>query len=199
MKKCVLFLLLALLIFNLAACARTETINERTVNGETYVINRENNTVTHDGSIYSYLLIGIGTDVSSSWTLTITYPDGSWYRRDVDSNGYLVLGSEETSEDYDAKKYTRGEDLCYALEDLTVQAVTGDGRKPTQDEMIVKVLLGLLFISVGALNLIFPGLFHQLKYALWVKDAEPTEFAIGHARFAGVVWIIVGIGVLIFL
>ena len=198
MKKIVGFLLLALLIASLVACARTETIYERTVNGETYVINRENDTVTHDGNVYKYMLFGVGTNVSSSWSLTITYPDGSWYRKDVDSNGYVELGSEQTSDDYDPKKYAKGEDLCYVLEELTLKAASGGGNGLTQEKMIAKVLASLVLISVGVLNLVFPGLFHSLKYRLWVRDAEPTEFAVGMARIAGVIYIVMGISVLLF-
>ena len=48
-------------------------------------------------------------------------------------------------------------------------------------------------ICLGAINLFFPGLFFSLKYALWVQNAEPTDFALGMSRISGVLLIIMGV------
>ena len=193
MKKCALFLLLALLIFGLLGCAQDKTIYERTVNGKTYVINREENTVTCDGVVCRYSILGVKVGNFYSGQLTIMYPNGSWYARDIDSNGYLVLGSEETSDDYSDSIYPRGEDLCFVMEEFTLSAANSNGKTTTQNGRIVKILVGLVVICMGAVNLFFPGLFFSLKYALWVQNAEPTDFALGMSRIGGVILIIMGV------
>ena len=199
MKKFAIFLLLALLIFGLLGCAQEKTIYERTVNGETYLINSKNQTLTHEGAVYTYTLPKLPEGVTfQGGFLRVQYPDGTWYQKEIDFRGQLVLGTEKTSSNYDEKTYPRGEDLCYALEEEALRAAVGeeDQTSPEKDVMLV---MGIFFILVGGVDLVFPQLGVYLKHAMWVKDAEPSEFALGYTRAVGGILIAIGIGMLIFM
>ena len=199
MKKCAIFLLLALLMITMMGCSREETTYERTVNGETYVIDSKNQTLTHEGAVYTYTI----TEKSSKeyirfGLLRVQYPDGTWYEREIDSDGNLGLSYEKTSSNYDEKTYPRGEDLCYALEKEALRAAGAEDDKDS-GENTAMIVVAIFLAGVGAFLLLFPEAAHHLNYGLWVKDAEPTEFALGYTRFAGVVLIAICIGVLLFL
>ena len=200
MKKIVVFLLLALLIASLVACARTETVYERTVNGETYLINTRNQTLTHEGAVYTYTI----TEKSSKeyirfGLLRVQYPDGTWYEREIDDDGRLGLSYEKTSSNYDEKTYPRGEDLCYALEDVALETVDRGERAFSWENIEYKIIILGFFGIWGAFQIFLPETVCWIRHGRWVKDAEPTEEAIRATRFGGVFLIVVGICVLLFM
>lgn len=199
MKKFAVFLLLALLIFSLAACAREQLGYERTVNGETYLIDTKNHTLTHDGKVYTYSITEISSNAYARYgLLRVQYPDGTWYEREIDDDGYLGLSYEKTSSNYDENTYPRGADLCYALEKETIKAAVGEEDGDSSERNVI-VFVSVFLILAGGVNVAFPQLGVYLKHAMWVKDAEPSEFAIAYSRVVGVIFIALGIGVLIFM
>ena len=199
MKKLSVFLLLALLILSMVACSERVTTYERTVNGETYLIDTRNQTLTHEGKVYTYTITEKSSTAYSRFgLLRVQYPDGTWYEKEIESDGYLGLSYEKTSSNYDENTYPRGSDLCYVLEQETLKAA---GKEDEQDfgENAAYIVVAIALAGVGVFLLLFPEVAHHLNYGLWVKDAEPTEFALGYTRFAGVMLIALGVGVLIFM
>ena len=199
MKKIVVFLLLALLIFGMLGCARTETIYERTVNGETYLIDSKNQTLTHEGAVYTYTLPKLPEGVTfQGGFLQVQYPDGTWYQKEIDFRGQLVLGTEKTSSNYDEKTYPRGEDLCYALEEEVLKVAGQDDRTQAQEKDGTYIVICIILTGLGALNIFLPEIAWWISVGRWIKDAEPSEHAIRQTRIAGVFLIAMGLGVLIF-
>ena len=197
MKKFTLFLLLALLSFGMVACAEQVTTYEYTVNGETYAIDVAKQTLTHKDAVYTYENLRKQSEgVFQGGTIRLTYPDGTWYQSDIDSDWRFVLGTEKTSSNYDENTYPRGGDMFHALEKALLQAAEAND-STAGDETGMKIVFVVLFGVPGVVCLIFPEAACHLGHSMWIKNAEPSEFALGYTRGVGVFLIVISLGVLI--
>lgn len=170
MKRWIFVLLFALLLTGCAETATTQTVN---IWGEVFTVDKQNSTVS-DGE-YTYLYTASGDSIR------ITYPDGSWY---LQSGKNIITSS--WSDDYDGtpfSPYAAGEKLVEAIKQTT-----------EKKEIPARNLIsGIVLLTLGLIYAIWPGLGLMLRYSLWVKDAEPTEFALKFGRVAGICFIIIGI------
>ena len=176
MRKLLPILLLLTLL--LGACSRqpAPTVYNVEYAGMTFTLDTENNTITQGEDVYRLTFSGFG----NSRETVITYPNGATYRWTETAGG----GHGGWSEDYDPERYVSGDVLLGALE---------QDRPGTDQSRSGNPLLGILFLIIGALELIFPQLGWYLKHGWAIKDAEPSDLALGVARTLGVVLVIAGI------
>lgn len=189
MKKFRVALLLLALVLVLSACAQKQTVFEIEKNGVAYTVNTEKNTV-FDGA-YSYRYTSIG---SPATVITVYYPNDSSYTETIGYSGNATTFGASWSDDYEEYRYVPGSTLV----ELVRQAENQAEAQYAPDGL--RIALGMFILAAGGVNIAFPGLMWQLRYGLFVRDAEPTDLARGVARVCGavlavvgVIWIIIGI------
>ena len=184
-KRVSIFVLAALLILGLCACAeKTETDSYAPYTVE---YNHTVYTVTPaDGMTGT---ISDGTDTYSyqyeprvgGYRVKFTYPDGETYTWTDD--GISMSGT--TSPGFDFEKYPDG----WTLSDILLQSSSGKNARKTEKN----VGLILLLLIVGIINTAWPQATWYLDVGWKVKDAEPSEGAIMYGRVIGIVLLIIAV------
>ena len=172
---------LAALVLSLSACAEKQTKNALEPystgwDGRVYTvtpIDNDKGTISDGKNTYSYRYDASG----SGYSVTFTYPDGA------------VFSSGSTSPDFDFDKYPDGMTLKRVLE----QSPSAKSEKKSTKNW--GIILFLLF--VGGINTACPQLTWYLDVGWKVKDAEPSEAALGWSRTVGVVLLIVAVVMMI--
>ena len=195
-KRISIFLLTALLILGLCACAEKKTqsaLEPYTTgwDGTVYTVTPIDNykgTITDGTNTYSYRYDTSG----SSYGVTFTYPDGETYRctQNGSTSSGAAFSSGSASLDFDFDKYPDG---------MTLDRVLKRSPAAKHEEKSTKswgIILFLLF--VGSINTACPQLTWHLDVGWKVKDAEPSEAALAWNRGIGVVLLIIaGIMILV--
>ena len=195
-KRISIFLLTALLILGLCACAEKKTqsaLEPYTTgwDGAVYTItpiDAYKGTISDGTNTYSYRYDTSGT----GYSVTFTYPDGETYRcmENGGTSGGAVFSSGSASLDFDFDKYPDG---------MTLKRVLKRSPAAKHEEKSTKswgIILFLLF--VGSINTACPQLTWHLDVGWKVKDAEPSEAALTWNRIVGVVLLIIaGIMILV--
>lgn len=180
---------LAALVLSLSACAKqkaTASLEPYSTarNGTVYSVtptDETTGTITDGTYTYSYRYDTSGT----GYSVTFTYPDGETYTWKEDGN----FSSGATSPDFDSGKYPDG---------MTLDRVLKRSPAAKHEEKSTKnwgIILFLLF--VGGINTACPQLTWYLDVGWKVKDAEPSEAALGWSRTVGVVLLIVAVVMMI--
>ncbi len=180
---------LAALVLSLSACAEKQTKNALEPystgwDGRVYTvtpIDNDKGTISDGTNTYSYRYDASGT----GYSVTFTYPDGETYTWKEDGN----ISSGSTSPDFDSGKYPDG---------MTLDRVLKRSPAAKHEEKSTKnwgIILFLLF--VGGINTACPQLTWYLDVGWKVKDAEPSEAALGWSRTVGVVLLIVAVVMMI--
>ena len=182
-KRVSIFVLAALLILGLCACA--EKTGTDSYAPYTVEYNHTVYTVTPaDGTMGT---ISDGTDTYSyqyeprigGYRVKFTYPDGETYTWTDDGNSM----SGTTSPGFDFEKYPDG----WTLSDILLQSSSVKNARKTEKN----VGLILLLLIVGAVNTIWPQAAWFLEMGWKIKDAEPSDAALGWNRVVGVVALII--------
>ena len=195
-KRISIFLLTALLILGLCACAEKKTQSALEPyntgwDGTVYTVTPIDNykgTITDGTNTYSYRYDAAG----SSYSVTFTYPDGETYRctQNGSTSSGAAFSSGSASLDFDFDKYPDG---------MTLQRVLERSPAAKHEEKSTKswgIILFLLF--VGSINTACPQLTWHLDVGWKVKDAEPSEAALTWNRIVGVVLLVIaGIMILV--
>lgn len=188
-KRISMFLLAALLLVSLCACAEKKTqsaLEPYTTgwDGAVYTvtpIDNDTGTISDGTNTYSYQYDAAG----SSYSVTFTYPDGETYRC-VENGGTssgAVFSSGSTSLDFDFDKYPDGMTLKRVLE-----------RSPSaKNEKKSTKNVGLIFflLVIGVINTAWPQATWYLDVGWKVKDAEPSKAALIWGRVVGVALLII--------
>lgn len=188
-KRISMFLLAALLLASLCACAEKKTqsaLEPYTTgwDGAVYTvtpIDNDKGTISDGTNTYSYQYDAAG----SGYSVTFTYPDGETYRC-VENGGTssgAVFSSGSTSLDFDFDKYPDGMTLKRVLE-----------RSPSaksEKKSTKNVGLILFLLIVGVINTAWPQATWYLDVGWKVKDAEPSEAALIWGRVVGVALLII--------
>ena len=180
---------LAALVLSLSACAEKQTKNAIEPysigwDGRVYTvtpIDNDKGTISDGTNTYSYRYDAGG----SGYSVTFAYPDGETYTWKEDGN----FSSGATSPDFDSGKYPDG---------MTLDRVLKRSPAAKHEEKSTKnwgIILFLLF--VGGINTACPQLTWYLDVGWKVKDAEPSEAALGWSRTVGVVLLIVAVVMMI--
>lgn len=180
---------LAALVLSLSACAEKQTKNALEPysigwDGRVYTvtpIDNDKGTISDGTNTYSYRYDASG----SGYSVTFAYPDGETYTWKEDGN----FSSGATSPDFDSGKYPDG---------MTLDRVLKRSPAAKHEEKSTKnwgIILFLLF--VGGINTACPQLTWYLDVGWKVKDAEPSEAALGWSRTVGVVLLIVAVVMMI--
>lgn len=179
MKKMFLLLVSMLLLFSLCACSEANEPYTVKEGWRTFEIDPEACTISHKEDTYQYDI----SEEISSYTVTITYPDGStYYETHREHNSGQTSITSGHSDGYDKYRYDDGALLCDALEDeLPGSFFTGDPG------------VGFLRILLGVLCLIFPKIFWWLLIGWLLKDAEPAEYTLIVFRVFGALGIVSGL------
>ncbi len=167
LKKLLPLLLCICLLWGCSNTVETVELQNRTL-----TIHREEKTIT-DG-LYTYQYEASERDVR------IIYPDGSWYQESINSLGRTMSWSDDYESDPD---YADGGALVQAVESIQQKKSRSPG-----------IWLGAgLLAAMGLFFLLAPELAWHIRCSLWIRNAEPTEFALNWCRFSGVVSIALAI------
>lgn len=195
-KRISIFLLTALLILGLCACAEKKTqsaLEPYTTgwDGAVYTItpiDAYKGTISDGTNTYSYRYDTSG----SSYGVTFTYPDGETYRctQNGSTSSGAAFSSGSASLDFDFDKYPDGMTLQRVLEQ------SPSAKREKKSTKNVGLILVLLF--VGGINTAFPQAAWHLDVGWKVKDAEPSEAALAWNRGTGIVMLVIaGIMILV--
>ena len=174
MKKNAIVLLSLLLTLWLCACTGSDGTYTVGKGGMTFTVDTVNGTVSDGTHTYEYTFSGD----SSSYGVTITYPNGSTYYWARSGN----IGHGGWSDDYDEDAYADGDTLC---------DVIAAGAPAPADP--TNWFLVLFLIAVGIFNAAAPETAWYLEYGWRYKDAEPSDAALTAARAGGIFAIFVGV------
>jgi len=189
-RKFSVLLLALLLVLSLVACkaeepAATEESTIYTVtskwDGKSYTVDTEKCTVTDGKYTYKYTFEGN----ASQYRIDFVYPNSqtAFWKQDGGSGiGGGYTGGPGTPY---ADSYQLAEVLVKVLvqQDPSLNAQKGIGGSP----------LFLLIILIGIVHLAFPEAMIRFEVTLWIKNAEPSDFAISATRAFGIFAIIVGV------
>ena len=185
-KRISIFLLTALLILGLCACAEKKTqsaLEPYTTgwDGAVYTItpiDAYKGTISDGTNTYSYRYDTSGT----GYSVTFTYPDGETYKWSDNGTGATSLG-------FDFEKYPDGWTLKRVLE------ASPSAKNEAKSAKNWGLILVLLFI--GGVNTACPQLTWHLDVGWKVKDAEPSEAALAWNRIVGVVLLLIAVVMMI--
>ena len=194
-KRISIFLLTALLILGLCACAEKKTqsaLEPYTTgwDGAVYTItpiDAYKGTISDGTNTYSYRYDTSGT----GYSVTFTYPDGETYRctQNGSTSSGAAFSSGSASLDFDFDKYPDGMTLQRVLEQ------SPSAKREKKSTKNVGLILVLLF--VGSINTAFPQAAWHLDVGWKVKDAEPSEAALAWNRIVGVVLLLIAVVMMI--
>lgn len=185
-KRISIFLLTALLILGLCACAEKKTqsaLEPYTTgwDGAVYTVtplDAYKGTISDGTNTYSYRYDTGGT----GYSVTFTYPDGETYKWSDNGTGATSLG-------FDFEKYPDGWTLKRVLE------ASPSAKNEAKSAKNWGLILVLLFI--GGVNTACPQLTWHLDVGWKVKDAEPSEAALAWNRIVGVVLLLIAVVMMI--
>lgn len=173
MKKRVIVLVIMMML-SLCACSTAETVYTVVKDDVSYVVDRENQTISDGTHTYQYEFSGN----TSNYNIDIVYPNGStyWFNQS-DFSGYGGW-----SDDYDEEKYVDGDTLCDVLLEKTPKEVHFE-----------KYFAVILFAAVGIFQIASPYTAWYLGYGWRYKNAEPSDTALVVNRVMGVFAVIIAI------
>ncbi len=172
MKRILPILISLLLAAALWGCVAAHDSSPVSFNG--FQVDTENATISHSTLTYHYTFSGN----SQSYSITITYPNGSSYW--CSKSGATVTSG--WSNDYSENGYADGDTLCQVILASVPQG-------PDTGKLLGA---GILF-ALGAFLLAFPQLAWQLEFGWRYREAEPSDAALILARVSGGVVIFLGI------
>ena len=174
MKRLSFVLIVLLLSATLFGCGQKQTVHTVTMDGKNFTVDSGQKTI-YDGE-YTYQYQASGD--ASSFSVTITYPNGSsyWTNR---NNG---MGMSGWSDDYAEDAYVPGDTLVDIVQTRAPRQVSG-----------VQILSGLVLIALGIFSMAVPQASWYLSYGWRFKDAEPSDVALVYARIGGGVAIAAGL------
>ncbi|MBQ3108520.1 MAG: hypothetical protein IJP37_03280 [Clostridia bacterium] len=183
MKKLAVFACFLCVLLLCSACLEQhDSTYEVTLNHRVFTVDSTAHTIECEGQVISYAYSGSS---SSGIKYEFTYPDGAtywWVDRDF-------VGHGGWSEDYDESRHIPGDDL--------IQVLNPDKNKSKADKKSGNPFIGILLIALGLFNAIAPQKAWYLSYGWRFKNAEPSDAALGWARFGGIVAIVIGVILLI--
>jgi len=188
-KRLCIFLLALALTVSLAACKTNDpspteasTAGKETVitivRGEgVYTVDTEKCTITFGEYTYGYKYEGTKSDYKA----TFTYPNGQTATWDNDiGSGYTWVDST----------YTDSYHLLIALQNALFPQPPVTHVK---SKIASSTWLSVLLIGIGALFVAFPEPMARGKFYWWVKNPEPSAFAIAVYVILGIFCILVGV------
>lgn len=150
------------------------TVSYGGVNYTVTPLDENSGTISDSEYTYSYAYKASG----SGYSVTFTYPDGESYTWRQDDR----VGSGSASLDFDFSKYPDGMELQSVLERETPRSA---------EKKEKNVGLILLLLVIGVINTAWPKAAWYLEMGWKIKDAEPSEAALGVSRLTGVIALIV--------
>ncbi len=171
-------ILLALLILVLGGCSEKSASDPIEKNGIAYFVDTEKNTISDGSHTYQYDFSGN----AESYSLTITYPDGSsyWWQKSG------AMGGGGWSEDYREDAYISGE----VLSEIVLASAPSKGNSG-------EILGSIILLVFGGLSIAFPKVWWFLKFGWHFQDAEPSNASLVACRISGVAAIVIGVVLLI--
>lgn len=173
MKKLIVFLVGLFLGLTLCSCS-TNTTQNVVVSGEIYTIDTVEKTIEDSKYTYKYTFSGN----SKTYTIELTYPDGSEYKITGKSGNVISSG------DVINKMYASPNVLSNII--LNKAPKTNEGNP-------LKFIISFFAIGIGILNTLCPHIFWYLEYGWRYKNSEPSNLALTFIRISGVIVIIFGI------
>ena len=182
MKRINLYVLILMLLLSLCACGKGDVYDVSLDEG-TFTVDRVNETITHEGVSYQYDLWKLADGVK----IDLTYPDGSTYSWTRMKN----MGYGGGSSDYDENRYVDADTLLDVLEEEMTAL-----QKGAQSTKFVG--LGLISLPIGLFCCFAPRAAWWLEHGWWIKDGEPTDFALAVTKISGGVAILIGLFCLLY-
>lgn len=178
MKRIGIILIVLVLSIALIGCADQETTYTVNKNGIEFRVDSAQKTISDGDNIYHYEFSGD----SSSFSVTINYPNGSsyWYNQ---SGG---VGGGGWSNDYIEGAYVPGDTLVEVVREKAPKRVDPG-----------KIVGGLMLIALAIIDMLAPKVSWYLGYGWRYKNAEPSDVALMLARIAGGIAVAVGVVLLL--
>lgn len=190
-KRISLFLLAALVIVSLCACAEKQTQNVLEPyttgwDGKSYTvtpIDNDKGTISDGTNTYSYRYGSAG----NGYSVTFTYPDGETYTwmQNGSASGGTTFSSGSASLNYDPDKYPDGLTLKRVLER---SPAAKNEKKSTKNVGVI-----LFLLVVGVINTAWPQAAWYLETGWKIKDAEPSDAALGWNRGVGILAVVIAV------
>lgn len=174
MKRLWIILIVLLLSVSLFGCGQKQIVYMVTMDGTEFAVDSAEKTISDGEYTYHYRASGD----ASSFSVTITYPNGSSYWTDQ-KNGMIMSG---WSDDYADDAYVPGDTLVDVVQYRAPRQVNWD-----------HILGGFVLIGLGIFDVAVPKASWYLGYGWRFKDAEPSDAALVYARIGGGVAIAVGL------
>lgn len=174
------FLILATLVLALlCGCTKANTgPYDVEFRGETYTLDLDAGSITHEGELYLFAKEGTGDSVR----YTIVYPNSAKFFY----NKTGMTANMSWSGGYDDVRYVDGETLVDLLQEQQPQS-RGSG---------FSFVGGILLIIMGGVMLLWPEVAFFISYGWMLKNGEPSDGMITYTRVCGGVFILIGIFVL---
>lgn len=174
MKRFLIVALALVLTVSLVACGEQEPLEVTDRYGNTYVIDREQGTISDGENTYEYTYEGD----SEVFTITIHYPNGGRYQYSQSDGFGTGSGNARYSENF----YVAGDLLADILQDNIPKR--GSARK---------ILAALVLAGGGIFLFACPEVAWYWQSGWRYKNVEPSDMALSFTRISGVVAIIIGI------
>ncbi len=190
MKKVIIILLTAVLL--LTGCSSEPEVREPyTVNqdGVSLTIDPQRRAISHGETLYTY--------TASENCVSIYYPNGAVYsQRYSDQSGNMIIMMSGGWTSGSAEQILEAEQL-YLDGDTLIDAAAREKPEPPKDIPFGLILMALVLIGGGVLTIIYAEQFAYWRAARWIKDAEPSDYAIYANTIGGAV--MVGVGLIMLL
>ena len=191
MKRAVVLILLA--VFLLTGCA-AETLAPQEpytqyVGNTPFLVDPVAKTITANGHVFTYRYI----DEGNTKGVSVTYPNGAVVTESYEysSDGIGAIGSTSWSNADATFVINNGADYidCYML----LSVVPEQTQEKERFAMWPSILLGLVFIAIGAWMFARPHIHWKWTHGWMYKNAEPSDLALGVSGAMGIIGIILGI------
>lgn len=174
MKKLPVLIVSMFIAISLCACTSTSTTYVVEQDGTTYGVDTVKSTIFDGVNKYQYSFSGN----SSSYSVYITYPDGStywWQQQDYSGHGGW-------SDNYDENRYVAGHILRDILEE-----------KAPKESNTGNFFIAIFLLGIGILYMASPYTAWYLQYGWIYKDAEPSDVVLTMYRILGGVAIVIAV------
>ena len=112
-------------------------------------------------------------------SITIIYPNGATYWESATESGAVISWDDH----YDPERYVDGATLAR-------QIAEAYNTPRNYDDVVIAGFCCLIIAGIGFVQIRYPELLFQWRYSLWLRNVEPTEFALGATRIAGVIAVV---------
>lgn len=206
MRKFFAMLLLAAMVFTLAACGPDPAVSEVEMDGKTFRVDTDLGKIFEGDNFYDFR---ISTSNGYAYRfeegtlpteITLVYPNGGRYIWTIEAtDGSFLPGSGSWRGAHGSEEHAEPDTLIAVLSradlgDLKLKEPVFGG----SGSRLIFFIPGIIFIILGIVNLFNPMALWKLRYSWWFKNLEPTDAALTLSRIGGGFAIVLGFILMVF-